>query len=476
MDLLGAVKIFLGLIFKYLLNKIIDYDGTIFGLQILDLRGKLMFKNKKSSRSTIFFGLSSFQILAMFRRGLFYTYLSIYLREFLGLSVTETTLFASLPMIVNSSCQLFLWGIISDKYQLRRTLVVIGEISAGFSTLFVFFAHRMVSNPLVAGWVIILGLSGVEFFWSMSNTGWSSLISDLYKYETRQKIQGQLSSIGGVGRIIGILIGGALYDGLTTLYPGWGFYDGSLFYIAAFVMFISTIPMFFIPEGGIKEETEKESLETSLAEELSVPRKEKTTYIFLIFLIAMVFINFGRNSLAVIFSQYMVLESGFDMGSGELSILLNFQSVGIIVVGLFVGKLGAKIGDGNSTLLGSWIGILSLLMITFSTSLPLLYLASTLRGVGDVIVTAASYAFVSELIPAEQRAKGFSIFNTTFFLSWGLAGTFLTGPIIDTQIYSGVAEVIAYRYAFFAATLVLLIGVIIFSGLLWKIRRRRSTT
>ncbi|MCP4343911.1 MAG: hypothetical protein GY795_00090 [Desulfobacterales bacterium] len=39
----------------------------------------------------IFLDISSFQILAMFRRGLFYAYLSIYLRYFLGLSVTETT-------------------------------------------------------------------------------------------------------------------------------------------------------------------------------------------------------------------------------------------------------------------------------------------------------------------------------------------------------------------------------------------------
>ena len=66
-----------------------------------------------------FIGLSSFEMLAMFRRGLFYAYLSIYLRQYLGLSVTETTLFATLPMTVNIFCQTFIWGRISDRFQVR---------------------------------------------------------------------------------------------------------------------------------------------------------------------------------------------------------------------------------------------------------------------------------------------------------------------------------------------------------------------
>ena len=58
----------------------------------------------------MFLNVSSFQVLAMFRRGLFYSYLSIYLRFFLGLSVTETTFFATFPMILNVLFQTFVWG------------------------------------------------------------------------------------------------------------------------------------------------------------------------------------------------------------------------------------------------------------------------------------------------------------------------------------------------------------------------------
>ena len=86
----------------------------------------------------------------MFRRGLFYSYLSIYLRHFLGLSVTETTLFATLPMVLNIVFQTFVWGVFSDKYQLRRTLIVCGEALAGFGTIIVWYAHTLTENLALA--------------------------------------------------------------------------------------------------------------------------------------------------------------------------------------------------------------------------------------------------------------------------------------------------------------------------------------
>ena len=63
---------------------------------------------------------------------------------------------------------------------------------------------------------------------------------------------GKLTSLGGFGRIIGISIGSILYN------SGYGFRDGPLFFAAALVMFISSIPMIFTPEGGIKSEKKKE--------------------------------------------------------------------------------------------------------------------------------------------------------------------------------------------------------------------------
>jgi MFS family permease len=412
-----------------------------------------MMSNRIQS-SSVFFGISSFQMLAMFRRGLFYSYLSIYLRHFLGLSVTETTLFATLPMVMNIVFQMFVWGAFSDKHQLRRTLIICGEILAGFGTVLVWYAHTLTANLILAGYVIIMGLSIVEIFWSMSNVGWSALISDIYPQEDRNTIQGRLASVGGIGRIAGVWIGGLLYDGLSLKYEGWGFYEGALFFVAAGAMFISIVPMLWVPEGGIKQEMEKAS-----TPEIGV--FESSGKVFWVFIAAMVFINFGRNSIAVIQSQYLVLDSGFAVSSKVLSYIVNTQSAAMILTGLIAGWVGRKIGNGNSLLFGTAMAIGSLILLAVTGNLVLICISNFLRGCSEVIVLASSYAFVSVLIPPERRAKLFGIFNATYFLSWGIAGTFIAGPITDILMVYGASEVFSYQMAFVAAAVMTLIGFII---------------
>jgi len=403
----------------------------------------------------------------MFRRGLFYTYLSIYLRHFLGLSVTETTLFATLPMIMNVVFQTFVWGAFSDKYQLRRTLIISGEILAGFGTVLVWYAHTLTGDMILAGYVVIIGLSTIEIFWSMSNVGWSALISDIYHQEDRNTVQGRLASVGGIGRIAGVWIGGALYDGLGMKYEGWGFYDGALFFVAAAAMFISVIPMLLVPEGGIRRNSGDAFVQKS---DISVFSEK----VFLVFIAAMIFINFGRNSIAVILSQYLVLDTGFGVSSKVLSYIVNTQSAAMIITGIVAGWVGKKIGDGNSLMFGTALAVGSLLLLAAADNLTLIYISNFLRGCSEVIVLASSYAFASVLIPPEKRARLFGIFNATFFLSWGIAGTFIAGPITDMLMAYGAPEVFSYQMAFVSSAIITLIGFFIQGFLLFVYIPRSS--
>ncbi len=388
-------------------------------------------------------------MLAMFRRGLFYSYLSVYMRHFLGMSVTETTLFATLPMVVNVVCQRYVWGVVSDRYQKRRALVIWGEILAGIGTLAVWWLHLLPQALQTSGHVIILGLCVIEIFWSMSNIGWSALISDLYDRGDRSRVMGRLESLGGIGRIAGIWAGGLLYDGLGLAYAGWGFYSGVLFFLSAGVMFVSVLPMLMVPEGGVD------------AQDASPGSGESDAWmpgLFFLFLVAMTFVNFGRNSVSVTFSQYLMLDSGFSLSSIMLSYVANIRSVAMVVTGLATGRLAQGLGSRRLLLAGSVAAMVSLFVLGAADTLVAVCISSFLMGFSEVAVLAASYELAAALIPPTRRGTLFSLFNATFFLSWGMAGTLIAGPVTDFLISQGRAEVLAYKVSFLVAAGITLVG------------------
>ncbi|MFX0046738.1 MAG: MFS transporter [Candidatus Hermodarchaeota archaeon] len=410
----------------------------------------MAFNNTKYSIRSTFIGLSSFQLLAMFRRGMFYTYLSLYMLDFLHLSATETTLYATLPMIISVIFQNFVWGPLSDKFQRRRSLIILGEVLAGIGTITVWFVHSIFSNLLLAGYVIIIGLMCIEAFWSMSNISWSALISDIYPSKERSKIMGQLTSLGGFGRIIGISIGSILYNN------GYGFRDGPLFFVAALVMFISSIPMIFSPEGGIRSEKKEEKIVENYDNK---PQNYNFKIIFIIFIISLTFINFGRNSIATFYSPYLYLYSGFGINDILLGNIVNTRSIAVLTIGFLAGTLSKKFGHSRTLILGVSLAIFALLITGLTDNLVLIFVGSFLIGTAEVIIYAASYVIASNLIPSKVRAKLFGMYNTTFFLSWGLACTFISGPLID---FLGSEKATSYQVAFIVGALISGIGLIIF--------------
>ncbi len=409
----------------------------------------------------IFFGISSFQILAMFRRGLFYSYLTIYLRHFLGLSVTTTTLFATLPMIVNVLSQRYLWGVLSDRYQKRRSLIIWGEILAGLGTILLWYCHLIPSDKIQAGWVVIIGLSIIEIFWSMSNIGWSALISDIYEQGNRSAVMGKLESLGGVGRVMGVLAGGLLYDRMGTAFEGWGFYNGILFWISGIIMFVSIFPMFMVPEGGIAKTSPKAPMDNDQKNngQKDNDRNNFDPHIFFVFIAAMTLIHFGRNAVAVTMPQYLSLDTGLNLSAMTLSHVVNIRSLGIIVTGLFVGMMCKRFGERSLLALSSFAAALALLILGVSTSLYWIGISSFLMGFSDVIIIAASYELAASYIPAQKRGRLLAVFNATFFLSWGIAGTLISGPITDGLIALGKLETYAYMASFNASALITLAGV-----------------
>ncbi len=400
-----------------------------------------------TSPARLFIGLSTFQVFAMFRRGLFYSYLSIYLHYYLGLSVTQTSLFATVPMLLNVLFQTFVWGRLSDRFQKRRTLVIAGELVAAVGTVLLYFLHHRAPDRHAAGFVIIWGLTVIEVFWSMSNIGWSAYISDAYPPERRASVQGNLQSLGGLGRILGVWAGGAFYDRFGGGYEGWGFAEGSLFFVSSAVMVISVIPMFFVPEGGIRQRAQAAAA-VSTPLPAQPPRDRGWAGPFALFLVAMTLVNFGRNVTSVINSQYLVLDTGFGVSSATLSTIINMLSLSMVVAGFAVGRWGKNARSDMLLIGGTLAAMVMLLLFEAARQLGWIYIAGVFGGVSEVLIAAASYSIASSLIPAEKRATLFGLFNATLFLSWGASSTLIAGPLVDSLVRAGRPELVAYRASY----------------------------
>jgi MFS family permease len=363
---------------------------------------------------------------------------------------------ATVGMIANAGTQSLLWGRALDKYRKPTEFVALGEFLAGLGHILMVFGYQYflgIGDLILAGYVIIFSLGGIEVFWSMSNVGWSALISELTEFDERKKIMGQLSIIGGLGGIGGAYLGGLLFDN------GAGFADGSIFFIAAIVMIFSSFIVYFAIR--FKDALEVQNISTSAPVEIpslsDLPAKLRRAY--LLFITALVFLNFGRNSISIISSLFLADSTAFGATGEQIALYSNIGSIASMISGLLVGSVVADSDDNKVLVFGAFLSMTAIAWLIISPTFLLTILSSFLIGASHVIIESSSYSIVARMAPEEYRGRLFAYYNATFFLSWGIAATLVTGPVADFLISVGFTNADAYRGSFVAAIVLILVGI-----------------
>ncbi|MFW9929277.1 MAG: MFS transporter [Candidatus Thorarchaeota archaeon] len=413
-------------------------------------------------------GLSSFQILAYFRRGLFYSFLSIYLYYQLGLSVTESTLFATFSMIASSIAQSTIWGTLADKVYNRKFMVFWSEIGAALCIFVVWWIHYEVYfmfSPYLAGWVITFGLTFTEMVWSASNVAWTALLSDLTPQNRRSSLMGSLSAIGGLGRILGVASASLLF--LFGNVYGGGFLYGPLFFVTCIVIVTTAfIILFTINDSDLIYRTESSSISTYENTEnygendhKFNSRKSFNSHFFLLFIISLALVNFGRNSITQILNYFLI--SKFNASIDLIGSFEIISSISFILAGIATPFLVKLLGDWRLYLVITLEAIISLIGFVLSPNIYLAVIFSFGIRFVHVIIQSTSYSIVAAMVPSRLRGKYFGYYNTVFFLSFGIGGTLVTGPISDFMISVGYDPTTAYTTAFFSAAIIVLCGLLL---------------
>ncbi|OLS20601.1 MAG: hypothetical protein HeimC3_39830 [Candidatus Heimdallarchaeota archaeon LC_3] len=428
-------------------------------------------------KTEIFFKLSSFQVLAYFRRGMFYAFLSLYLHFVLGFSVTESTFFATFSMLASSIAQSFIWGPIADKIYNRKYMVVWSEILAAIGIFIVWWLHNQAYtnySPYIAGWVITIGLTFVETIWSASNVAWAALLADVTEQKDRSSMMGRLGAFGGIGRMIGVGAAALLYSYGGN--EGGGFLLGPLFFLTSLVIFLTAIIMQSSVSNKdlvYRDKERKSSIDSSVQDSSINPNRNSFNVIlFTLFLISLALINFGRNSVVIISNFFLVHR--FNANELVIGAFEGISSFSIIVAGLITPLLVRKLGDWKVYMIATVFVMISLIAFVFSPFLLLTLIFGFNIWFVHLILEATSYSIVAGMIPPHSRGKLFGIYNAAFFLSWGIGGTFFTGPITDYLINSNFDEVYAYTVAYISAALVVFLGLILALFIYYKYSKKHE--
>lgn len=408
---------------------------------------------KRTFRQT-YFNLSVFQFITFLRRGVFYTFMITYLHMLMG-TVTWTAALGTLNMVGSSLGQNLLWGKICDKYKVRTKLIISGEMIAALTYVLVFYIHRFLRDSgsnFNAGLSLILGLSILEFFWSMSDVGWAALLTDITTPQVRGRVIGTLNFIASVGRMTGVLYSGFLYN------DGEGFQNGTIFYIVIALLLTGVSLMIFTSRRIKTEKTEERRAPATATQEKDASdrhneRKYRT------FLISLIVVVLGAASINQIFLLFLQLPNGLNFSDPQMTLVVSAWTIGGMIASLAAGRFSDRLGRVKVLLIGLILAIATPLFYSSASSVPLMAIVYGLNGMSFWTIQTVGFVFAGDLIPAEKRGRLLGRYNTVIALSWGPAGLLIGGPLADLQVGRlGLSPLTAYVNAFYASSIIVLIG------------------
>jgi MFS family permease len=411
-------------------------------------------------------GLGGYNFLAMVRRGFFYTFLLLYLRERLGLPATMAALIGAANATASMLGQLLVWGRYSDRTDRRAGLMVRGELLAGVGYLLTFAVYRLTLGevPPAATLVLVVSCLGtIEFFWSMTDVGYRAAMAQVTTTGTRGRFLGTIELTGLVGLGLGLFLAGLLYR------DGRGFEDGSLWFLAAG----------FILAGVPLIRATLTHLDGVRLDRAPVDLKAPMDPRFLRYLGALGVSVLGLWCFQQNHTYFVRLPDAAGAGDAELSLIRAcFWIAGGLtapLAGALLDRVGARRAYAGSLFLCALVPLLFLPTASVAAA------AITLGLFGACLTSfrTASYAYAAELTPEGAEGRHFALYNCVMSLGWGVAALAIGGPVADALIASGHSARTGYAASFVVGTMLGVAGLAVFLGVARpaqrvSARRRRS--
>jgi len=391
----------------------------------------------------------------MNRRGVFYPFLAVYAYQQLGANLVQVGLLNALPMVASSVTQPY-WGRLSDRIGKRKLFIILGEAIAGIAYLLMMKLSEV--------WYLILGLTILEGFWSMSNVAWSTLIIDVTKPSERGRVMGYLNTIGVGGMALGVFAAGIMYDAI-------GFTLN--FILSAVMMFVSAV----IVWAWIDDR--KTTIEPFVKLDLEPKEGVGDLPMLKMLMLTNSLSMFGINGLRQLMMIYM--GSGLGFSGTLIGTVSAIGNVTNLVLGMPVGYLSDRVDKRKLYLAVLAVNTAAPAML-LSSETPLHFtLVSALAGMSWPLSEATAFPMAGEFAPANYRGRFLGYFNAVRYLfGFGLPPFLLGGYLADyfrnVHLAQGSAEtealILSSREVFLVAMAITLIGLILWIAILGKRKDR----
>jgi MFS family permease len=207
-----------------------------------------------------------------------------------------------------------------------------------------------------------------------------------------------------------------------------------------------------------------------------IVQAHRNSEIYKWFLMSLIVIVVGASCISQIFLLFPKLPTqsgGLAVSDSEMSFILTAWTLGGMITSLSCGWIADKIGRIKVLFIGLGLAIATPLTYGSMPSILALAVVYGLNGVSFWAIQTVGFAFAGDIIPEDRRGRLFSKYNTVMALGWGSAGLLIGGPLADIQTRSGVATFQAYVNTFYASSIIVALGTLIFA---LKVARQKAKT